>query len=86
MATCANPDCPEAQWLDTSRWSTWVQVQQTTLAPADQHGSHVVQTNFAAVTCSKRCAIAVLGRDLEVEDARRERFNPFAPPQPERSE
>lgn len=78
MATCANPECPDDMGWDSSRWTSWVQVEQTMLVTDGHNGSHVVQKNLAAVTCSKRCAIAVLSRDLEVEESRRAKFNPFA--------
>lgn len=76
MATCANPDCPDESW-NSRLAGSWVQVAETTLISVDHNGGRAVQTNMAAVTCSRRCAIAVLSRDLEIEEARRAKFNPF---------
>ncbi len=61
MANCANPACPRPHL----RMSRHVQI-------LEQEGTN--RTHFAAVTCSKRCAIAVLAPLAEQEDQQREDF------------
>lgn len=85
MATCANPDCSNESW-NSQLAGNWVQVAETTLRSVDHNGGRAVQTNMAAVTCSRRCAIAILSRDLEIEEARRAKYNPFASVLPVQSE
>lgn len=46
----------------------WVQITETRLA-GQHRGEGPEQRVFAAVTCSKRCAIAVLSEPAEVEEA-----------------
>jgi hypothetical protein len=51
----------------------WVQVQETDLVQAGQaESAGTVRHLFAAVTCSKRCAAAVLTAQVPAEDAERE--------------
>lgn len=66
---CANPDCPDAGGSLTSQW---VQIEQIHLA-GPRVGEGPLQRSFAALTCSKRCAVAVLTAELPAEDAARER-------------
>ncbi len=72
---CANPDCPD---IGDDLRSQWVQIEQLHLA-GPRVGEGPLQRPFAAVTCSKRCAVAVLTAAIEAEqpaeDAARERLD-----------
>ena len=48
----------------------WVQVEEVKFA-GDQAEQSVVQRPFAAVACSRRCAVVVLTAALPAEDAAR---------------
>jgi hypothetical protein len=74
MPRCANPDCPNAELLPLGLQQHWVQVQEVVLQQVGERPSAgVVQHSFAAITCSKRCAVAVLTAQLPAEDAEREK-------------
>jgi hypothetical protein len=82
MPRCANPACPDAPFAGLAIQHHWVQVQEVQLQQAG-HAQSVgaVQHHFAAVTCSKRCAVAVLNAELPAEEAeRRERQKLFGRP------
>jgi hypothetical protein len=73
MPRCANPDCPDASLSDMTMRHHWVQVQETDLAQAGQaESAGTVRHLFAVITCSKRCAAAVLAAQLPAEDAERQ--------------
>jgi hypothetical protein len=63
---CANPECPNVQFVNDVR-GHWVQVEEIRLA-GELRGQGPVQRLFAAVACSKRCAIAVLTAALSTDD------------------
>lgn len=67
MDNCANPDCMEPPLLANTRVH-WVQVEEVRLI-GREIGEGPAQRRFAAVTCSKRCAIAVLTAAADAEDA-----------------
>jgi len=74
MPRCANPDCPDAPYTDLAMPHHWVQVHEIELQQVGQSQSvGAVQHLFAAVTCSKRCAVAVLNAGLPAEEAERRR-------------
>lgn len=66
MDKCANPECPKSSFQASTR-NHWVQIEEVRLVGQAQ-GEGPVQRQFAAVTCSKRCAIAVLTPDADAED------------------
>lgn len=67
MDNCANPDCTNQSFPANIR-NHWVQIEEVHLA-GQMQGEGPVQRRFAAVTCSKRCAIAVLSPIADAEDA-----------------
>lgn len=72
MPRCANSDCPDAHIAPLAIEHHWVQVHEVQLQQAGQAASAgAVQHHFAAVTCSKRCAVAVLTAELPAEEAER---------------
>lgn len=69
MARCANPECPNKEYgLDLN--GHWVQVQELNVIRSPSNDGPI-QHVFAAVTCSKRCAIEVLTPQLPAEDEQR---------------
>ena len=68
MPQCANPECPNAAMSTWTMKSHWVQVHEVEYSGV-REGEGVVQHQFAAVTCSKRCAVAVLTAALPAEQA-----------------
>lgn len=75
MARCANPDCPDADRSDLAMRHHWVQVHEVDLEQVGQQEmAGTVRHLFAALTCSKRCAVAVLTAELPAEEAERERM------------
>jgi len=48
-----------------------VQIHEVARTDAGKQGETEVQHLFAAVTCSKRCAVAVLTAEIPAEDAER---------------
>lgn len=67
MSNCANPECAEHSFLADTR-NHWVQVEEVQLV-GELRGQGPTQRRFAAVACSKRCAIAVLTAAADAEDA-----------------
>lgn len=67
MDNCANTECAEHPLMANTR-DHWVQVEEVRLV-GELQGQGPAQRRFAAVTCSKRCAIAVLTAAADVEDA-----------------
>ena len=73
MPRCANPDCPDASLSELTIRHHWVQVQEIDLAQVGQaESAGTVRHLYAAVTCSKGCAAAVLAAQVPAEDAERE--------------
>lgn len=64
--TCANPDCDPGPLGGTR--DHWVQIEELRLV-GEMRGQGPVQRRFAAVTCSKRCAAAVLTSAADADDA-----------------
>lgn len=74
MARCANPKCPNASLSPLGLRGHWVQIEEISLQQVGESPSAgAVQHSFAAVTCSKRCAVVVLTAALPAEEAERER-------------
>ncbi len=74
MPRCANPDCPDASLSELTVQHHWVQVHEIDLAQVGQaESAGTVRHLYAAVTCSKRCAAAVLAAQVPAEEAERER-------------
>ena len=70
MTKCANPECPEATYAGNHGLrDRWVQVEETDVVNRDTAGTESKRRTFAAVTCSKRCAVIVLMSQLSPEDA-----------------
>ncbi len=73
MPRCANPDCPDASLSELTMRHHWVQVQETDLPQVGQaESAGTVRHLYAAVTCSKRCAAAVLASQVPAEEAERQ--------------
>ena len=73
MPRCANPDCPDASLNGLTMPHHWVQVQETDLVQVGQaETAGAVRHLFAAITCSKRCAAAVLAAQAPAEEAERQ--------------
>jgi len=79
MPRCANPACPDATIIDLTRRHRWVQVREIELQQDGQvESTGTVQHLYAALTCSKSCAIAVLNAGLLADEAQRdEKPQPF---------
>ena len=76
MPRCANPECPDAELLPLGLQSHWVQIEEVSLQQAGERpGAGAVQHSFAAITCSKRCAVAVLTAALAAVEAASERVD-----------
>jgi hypothetical protein len=76
MPQCANPECPNADFHPLGLDNQWVQIEELHLKQVGgQPGAGAIQHSFAAITCSKRCAVAVLTAELPAEDAARERVD-----------
>lgn len=75
MPQCANPDCPRSSSISNlTMKSHWVQVEEIQIQQYnDMPPQGVALRPFAAITCSKRCAAAVLTAQLAAEDAARAR-------------
>lgn len=73
MAKCANPECPDTHVQVVGLGGHWVQINEIELVGSNTAVHRETQHVFSAVTCSKRCAIAVLTPHLEREEAERER-------------
>lgn len=75
MSRCANPECPNV-YASVTLASHYVQVTEREF---HSHGDRPVtadeMTTFAAVTCSKRCAVAVLLPLLDAEDRERAKLS-----------
>jgi len=72
MPRCANPHCTNATITELAMRRHWVQVHEIELQQVGQaESAGIVQHLFAAVTCSKRCAIAVLNAGLPAEETER---------------
>ena len=67
MDNCSNPECAEHPLMANTR-DHWVQVEEVRLV-GELRGQGPAQRRFAAVTCSKRCAIAVLTAAADADDA-----------------
>lgn len=75
MARCANPECPDVDLSDLPMRHHWVQVHEIEMQQAGQTQMvGAIQHHFAATTCSKRCAVAVLTAQLPAEEAEREKM------------
>jgi hypothetical protein len=72
MTRCANPNCPSHAHSELTMSHHWVQIEELQFQRVgDGPGATVgaVQHLFAATTCSKRCAAAVLTAAADAEDA-----------------
>lgn len=63
---CANPECDDNP--DSGTRDRWVQIEEIQLV-GETRGQGPMQRRFAAVACSKRCAIAVLTAAADADDA-----------------
>lgn len=76
MPRCANPECPDVDLSGLTMRHHWVQVHEIEMQQTGQTEMvGAVQHHFAALICSKRCAVAVLTAQLPAEDAEREKMN-----------
>lgn len=74
MATCANPDCPDADKPSFMTENRRVQIiEHEFRTTGEQPAVGTVLHPFAAVTCSLRCAMAALAPAVEREERERER-------------
>jgi hypothetical protein len=74
MATCANPDCPDADEPFFLREKRHVQIiEHEYHTTGERPALGTVLHPFAAVACSLRCAMAALAPAVEREERERER-------------
>ena len=70
MLRCANPQCRDTMVSDQRIGHHRIQLYEIELVHTDQtEGVNATQHVFAAVTCSRKCAIVVLNAELRNEEA-----------------
>lgn len=67
MQNCANPECLNHSFTSDTR-QHWVQIEESRLV-GELRGQGPEQRLFAAVACSKRCAVVVLSAAADADDA-----------------